>query len=289
MGFFHYFNKDFFHLSILLGLFTLVLTLNGCAQDTNADQDPQGECSCDISRVEFDALVERIVALEKLLGICTSNDQCSSGYYCDKANEDCTGDGFCQEVPTGCPDVWDPMCGCDGNTYGNACETAAAGVNVDYQGECMPSGCSSNDQCNTGEYCHKSGCDGTGVCNEIPSGCIDVWAPVCGCDGVTYSNSCYAAAAGVTINHEGECRLTLCDDASELICDMIPPACDEFEVLAIQNNCWVCVNPQTCLPWGEAGCTDDFDCPAGEVCDFCGTSSCPACDDCLPACVTAID
>lgn len=131
-----YFRKGYFRFGIVLGLITLVLTLNGCAEDTKADQDPQGACSCDISRAEFDALVERITALEAQLGICSSNDQCGSGYYCDKVDEDCAGDGICQEIPTGCIDVWDPVCGCDGNTYGNACEAAAAGINLDYGGQC---------------------------------------------------------------------------------------------------------------------------------------------------------
>ena len=27
--------------------------------------------------------------------------------------------------------------------------------------------------------------------------CIEIWDPVCGCDSITYSNSCFAACAGV--------------------------------------------------------------------------------------------
>jgi len=35
--------------------------------------------------------------------------------------------------------------------------------------------------------------------------CIEIFDPVCGCDGETYSNSCYAEIAGVTSFTDGEC------------------------------------------------------------------------------------
>jgi len=36
--------------------------------------------------------------------------------------------------------------------------------------------------------------------------CIEIWNPVCGCDGITYSNDCYAENAGLTEWTEGECQ-----------------------------------------------------------------------------------
>ena len=35
--------------------------------------------------------------------------------------------------------------------------------------------------------------------------CIEIYDPVCGCDGVTYSNSCYADVSGVISYVAGEC------------------------------------------------------------------------------------
>jgi hypothetical protein len=75
-----------------------------------------------------------------------------------------------------------------------------------------------------------------------------------------------------------------CDDHSTLICDSDPPACDVVSELALIAGCWECVNSVTCRPWGEPGCIDVRDCGPGEFCDFCGTSSCPSCGDCVPAC-----
>jgi hypothetical protein len=81
-------------------------------------------------------------------------------------------------------------------------------------------------------------------------------------------------------------RYSLCDHSAEPLCDMAPPECDpDYEILAWQDDCYVCVNRKTCLPWGVPNCETDDDCGPDEGCIPCGTSSCPTCNDCVKACL----
>ncbi|MCP4816653.1 MAG: hypothetical protein GY888_29425, partial [Planctomycetaceae bacterium] len=97
-----------------------------------------------------------------------------------------------------CTLEFQPVCGCDGNTYGNACAAAAAGVNVVREGACLADGgCNSNADCDDADYCFsEEGCGAPGTCQEKPQLCTREFNPVCGCDGRTYGNPCNAASAG---------------------------------------------------------------------------------------------
>ncbi len=66
--------------------------------------------------------------------------------------------------------------------------------------------CHTNDDCSSTYYCSKATCgDDTGVCLPVPLFCDAKPAPVCGCDDVTYWNSCVRAEYGVSADRPDEC------------------------------------------------------------------------------------
>lgn len=103
------------------------------------------------------------------------------------------------------------------------------------------SACQTNDQCQTGYYCAKSAgdCDGAGECTLMPEACLDVWIPVCGCDGQTYSNTCYAAAQGVNVLNGDECETAageITDLHSDLERDTSPDVSDDDVASLVEGN-----------------------------------------------------
>lgn len=79
--------------------------------------------------------------------------------------------------------------------------------------------------CGAGHFCdYGGGCgaaDQTGFCAPFPQACDTVFEPVCGCDGRTYSNHCFANMAGVNATGRGACGGELALGAS---CGGLTPA-----------------------------------------------------------------
>ena len=137
---------------------------------------------------------------------------CPSGEYCAYMNQDCgadDGEGMCTPEPMGCTDEYAPVCGCDGEVYGNACAASSMGVDVSMNGDCAPPDgyfACGPDFCALAEsYCEyaEPGFSGFGMyaCMSLPAKCVT--APTCECL-VGMAGDCKGdGATGLTVDVPG--------------------------------------------------------------------------------------
>ncbi len=171
---------------------------------------PELVCGCDGNLYEniceTTAMGVNIAYPGECAETCMNNDDCAEQTYCARELGLCAGPGQCLEKPFTCPTEDVPVCGCNGQTFPNACFAQATGQGIVAEGTCTGT-CAGNQDCAQDEYCQKSPgeCSSTGFCSALPLGCPDVDAPVCGCDGSSYGNDCEANMAGVNVAQSGAC------------------------------------------------------------------------------------
>jgi hypothetical protein len=232
-----------------------------CADGQRCVADNLGQCCppnalCSFDIPPCDGHCEDIPANE-----CNNDADCENGYcelFATCAGLNCPPPPPNQCVTPDCNDGSTPVCliavmpecaddevlavrnGCFSCVDARTCEEPAP----------PPVQCVAGSECGEGFHCElpDGECGGVGSCVEDYQFCYEIYAPVCGCDGETYDNDCFARASGNSIAHEGACEPTPPPLGCQADSD-----CDDGEVCT-QVQCITAPCPALCLPAPEPSC-----------------------------------
>jgi hypothetical protein len=226
-------------------LWVLALGTSLAACTTDVDPDPVATSTDSLSRARWCAGPRDL--------------ECREGQFCGGILGLCPSErfyGVCRPEPEACPDIFDPVCGCDGNTYSNRCYAHAAGVSADHAGECERT---------TGPACGGfpgTPCPGQGDCVDDPEDECDPEQGGADCGGL-----CECNAIGLCV--EGHRW-----DSSPFVCGCVPEANPCSTVLCPPDTqCVVEDGNAVCKPSAGEACGDTVCGPGLECCN----ASCGIC------------
>lgn len=218
---------------------------------------------------------------------------CPAGTVCNVTTN--PGDqGYCIGRPQTCSDTGDPVCGENGVTYANDCRRLQVGVAFVQPGPCPGQACGRDPGgmwCPPGNVCNIGNAPtDIGYCHSRPQVCSNNYEPVCGGDGVTYTNDCQRLQYGAKFDHAGECPAIECFGPAagvcpgNLVCDIAsqpgsvgkckirPISCGSEDQPVCGGNGVTyrndCVRLQAGATFAQWGSCPDLSCggPSGRVC-----------------------
>lgn len=145
-------------------------------------------CGCDSVTYENDCVAETYGGVTSFTwGVCP-NDTIQDGCI----------DSNLIDNNIACIEIYDPVCGCDNDTYENACIAENHyGITSYTFGECESNGGGTHSNCIDSSFINPN------------LNCTAIYEPVCGCDGITYGNACVATTQyGVIASTPGVCSTT---------------------------------------------------------------------------------
>jgi hypothetical protein len=155
----------------------------------------------------------------------SSSSNGSGGMQNDVPTPVVTGGASTSPAHQNCPTTYQPVCGVDGMTYQNMCELQKAGIEYFYGSACTPAASSAHSSSGTqndtptptvGTTTNNTSSSGNVNDTAVGSGvvCASNYAPVCGTNGVTYSNYCELQKAHATYFTGSACPIPAATSSS---------------------------------------------------------------------------